>query len=502
MSKALEIINQFVWGIPALLLILFVGIWLTFRTGAAQIRFLPRAAKDFWHQFRRKPQNKNEVSGYQALCTALAATVGTGNIIGVAGAIALGGPGAVFWMWVCGFFGMVTKYAEATLAVRYRVKNQRGEWSGGPMYMIEQGLGKGKKWLAKLYCIFGVIAAFGVGNITQIHAVVNSVNSAVVTMGGTPGKYLNMTVTVLLAVFIGIMLMGGAARIGTAAERLVPFAAGAYILLCLGFLLVKLQTIPGVLCSIVTGAFSPRAVTGGLIGSAFQALRVGASRGVFTNEAGMGTASIAHGGAQVSHPVQQGLMGIMEVFIDTIVICTLTALVILTSGIQIPFGNDVGSFMTGQAFSAVYGSWIYIFLAVALCCFAVATVLGWGLYGARCAQYLFGDNVWEFFVVLQVIMIILGGAVETKTVWLFAETINGLMAIPNLLALFLLTPELRRLTKDYGRVYGCLPAVGGTYEDFNQRKPVRAVSHAEVSSHGGQGRECRKENLSSEHRTA
>lgn len=485
MTQLLETINHFVWGVPALLLILFVGVWLTFRIGAPQVTLFPRALGNFLHQFTHKGNPDGQVSGYQALCTALAATVGTGNIIGVAGAISLGGPGAVFWMWVCAFMGMATKYAEASLAVKYHVRNRRGEWSGGPMYMMEKGLGK--KWLAKIYCIFGVIAAFGVGNVTQIRAIVDSVDGAVKYLGMEPHPYLNVAVTVVLAILIGVMLMGGAVRIGNIAQRLVPVAAAAYIILCMVFLFIRIRVLPRVLASIVMGAFTPQAVTGGMIGSFFQSLRVGAARGVFTNEAGMGTASIAHGGAQVSHPAEQGLMGIMEVFIDTIVICSMTALVILSSGIDISFGKDLGAYLTGQAFSTVFGGWVHIFLAVALCAFGVATVLGWGLYGARCAQYLFGDDFWEPFVLVQVVFVALGGAMRTDCVWLLAETVNGLMAIPNLVTLVCLTPELRRLTYEFRFSQGRAPAQGGTYENIHQRKSLRTVSHAEVSSSGNTG---------------
>ena len=448
MVAVLEAINRFVWGIPALVLILGVGLYLTIRTRFAQLRLFPTAAKMFFSQFKRKDTGSG-ISSYQALCTALAATVGTGNLAGVAGAIAIGGPGAIFWMWICAFFGMVTKYAEATLAVRYRVSNRDNEAMGGPMYMISQGLGKRWHWLAGLYSFFGVLAAFGVGNATQINALIGSINSVVTAYGGTETSLGNVLIGIGLSILICAMLLGGAKRIGIVAERLVPFASVLYLTVGFGVILLRFDALPGAFASIIEGAFSPKAVTVGMLGSAFQALRIGASRGVFTNEAGMGTASIAHAGANVKHPSEQGLMGIMEVFIDTIVICTMTALVILCSGVPIQYGLDTGIKLTTQAFSAVYGQWICVPIALAVCCFALATVIGWGLYGMRCAQYLFGENSWKRFVYFQSIAVVLGAFLKTGMVWALSETVNGLMALPNLIALALLTPELVRLTRQY-----------------------------------------------------
>ena len=453
MAMILERINGVVWGIPALVLILGVGLYLTVRTGFAQFTLFPQAIRQFLRLFRRKKQTNGTVSPFQALCTALGATVGTGNLAGVAGAIAIGGPGAIFWMWVCGWIGMITKFAEATLSVRYRQKNAAGEYVGGPMYMIREGMPKRWHWLAGVYCFFGVIAAFGVGNATQINAVIGGVNQVITAFGGAPTTRKNLGMGLLLALLLTILLSGGMGRIGRVAERLVPFGAAGYLLLGLTVLICRWKAIPGAFGAIVTGAFSPRAVTGGVIGSVFSVLRIGVSRGVFTNEAGMGTAAIAHAAAQVKHPAEQGLMGLLEVFLDTIVICTMTALVILVSGVQIPYGEDVGVTLTAQAFSRVCGDWSAVFLALALCCFAIATVLGWGLYGARCAQYLFGTQSWKWFVALQAVTVVLGSTLQTGTVWLLSETVNGLMAIPNLLVLAALSPELIRLTNSYKRRY-------------------------------------------------
>ena len=452
MQKYLEILNHLVWGAPALVLILGVGFYLTIVTEFAQFRLFFRAIRCFFARLTGQKE-KNGISPVQALCTALAATVGTGNLVGVAGAISLGGPGSIFWMWICGLLGMMTKFAEATLAVRYRI-TRGAEYLAGPMYEIRQGLPSRWHWLAGMYSFFGVIGAFGVGNATQINAVIVSVNQTLEHCGIRPTGQRNLLMGIFLAGLIGAMLSGGARRIGKCAEVLVPFVSCGYLALCVGALAMRASAIPDALFSIVYGAFSPRAVTGGIIGAAFSALRVGVSRGVFTNEAGMGTASIAHGAADVAHPVEQGLMGIVEVFLDTILICTMTALVILTSGVKIPYEWDAGGVLTAAAFVQVYGSWVTVFLAGALSCFALATVLGWGLYGARCAQYLFGDGAWKIFALLQSGMVVLASVMQTGVLWSLAETVNGLMAIPNLIILAALSPELKRLTLEYRKFYG------------------------------------------------
>ena len=500
MADFVEVATGFVWGAPALLLILGVGLFLSFRTGFAQVRLFPQALREFWSKLRCREAG-NGVSPFQALCTALAATIGTGNIVGVAGAIALGGPGAVFWMWISAILGMMTKFAEATLAVHYR-QHRNGEWIGGPMYMISHGLGEKWRFLAYLYCFFGIFAAFGVGNATQINAVITGLGQVIVSFGGEVTLRKNLGIGLLLAVLIGIVLLGGSRRIGKAAQLLVPFAACGYMLVCLVVLVLRISALPGALIAIFKGAFSPRAVTGGMVGSAFCALRIGVSRGVFTNEAGMGTASIAHASAQVDMAARQGLMGIMEVFLDTIVICTVTALVILCSGIPIPYGQSVGAELTAQAFSFVLGDWASVLLTLALCCFAFATVLGWGLYGVRCAQYLFGTSCWKLFALLQTAMVILSAVLETGLIWSLAELVNGLMAIPNLIALVALSPKLRELTDKYKMHCGGVSADGGTYENFNQRQSLPAFSHAKVPSLRAGSKETGQEDLSPEHRPA
>ncbi len=451
--EIISAINNVVWGVPALVLILGVGAYLSIRTRFTQLRLFPLAVRSFFQKLRA-PKETDGVSPYQALCTALAATVGTGNIAGVAGAIALGGPGSIFWMWLCAIFGMITKFAEATLAVHYRTK----DGCGGPMYVIENGLGTKWSWLGKLYCFFGVVAALGVGNATQVDAVIGGARDVLQYFGKTGTSKGDLCIGVVAAILLLAVLLGGMQRIGQFAEALVPFAAVAYMALCAGALIVTADRIPQAFSQILTGAFSPRAVTGGALGSAFLALRVGVSRGVFTNEAGMGTAGIAHGAARVRHPVEQGLMGIMEVFLDTIVICTMTALVILCCGESIPYGTDVGVRLTTSAFAASYGDWVSIPISLFLCCFAFATMIGWGLYGMRCAQYLFGKTAWKTFTVIQAVVLVVSVFLKTETIWALAETINGLMAIPNLIALWLLCPQLVKLISEGRNSCGILPA--------------------------------------------
>ena len=466
MTKIFSFVNAALWGAPALVLILGVGLFLSLRLSFVQILLFPRAVREFVRKLRPGKKSANGVSPFQALCTALAATVGTGNLVGVAGAICLGGPGAIFWMWICGILGMATKYAEVTLALRYRENGQ-----GGPMYVITRGLGQKYYPLAAAYCVFGIIASFGVGNATQINAVITGINGALCRFGGQQTRRGNLLMGIILAALVGGTLLGGAKRIGAAAEKLVPFISVLYIAMCLGALIVHAGRIPAALEAIIQGAFCPRAVTGGMLGSAFTALRVGCSRGVFTNEAGMGTAAIAHAAADVKHPAEQGLMGIMEVFLDTILICTLTALVILCSGVAIPYGVDAGAELTTMAFSSVYGDGAAVIIALSLSCFAFATVLGWGLYGARCAEFLFGPKSWKIFALAQTLAVVAGSVLNTGTVWALSEAVNGLMVIPNLITLAMLSCEVRRLTKEY-RKSGAVSAGGGNYANFHQCKPL------------------------------
>lgn len=446
-------VNNFIWGVPAMVCIFGVGLYLSIRTGFLQIRKFPYAIRTTLGRiFRKRSASDGAITPFQAVCTALAATVGTGNIAGVAGAIAIGGPGSIFWMWVSALFGMCTKFAEVTLAVHFREINANGELVGGPMYYIKNGLGKKWNWLAYLFAVFGVLTVFGTGNATQVNTITTAINSALLNyniISESAVSTSNVIIGIVIAILIAMILLGGIKRIGQVTEKLVPFMALLYILLGLGVILLNIQNIPSVFVSIFKGAFQPSAVTGGIIGSMFLSIKKGVSRGIFSNEAGLGTGSIAHACADTKKPVKQGMFGIFEVFTDTIVICTLTALVILCSGVPITYGEAAGAELTILGFTSTYGNWVSIFTAVAMCCFAFSTALGWGLYGARCIEFLFSEKVIKPFMVVYALVAILGATANLGLMWNIAETFNGLMAIPNLIALFLLSGTVVRLTKEY-----------------------------------------------------
>ena len=446
-------VNNFIWGVPAMVCIFGVGLYLSIRTNFLQIRKFPYAIKTTLGRiFRKRDASDGAITPFQAVCTALAATVGTGNIAGVAGAIAIGGPGTIFWMWVSALFGMCTKYAEVTLAVHYREINANGELVGGPMYYIKNGLSKKWHWLAYLFAAFGVLTVFGTGNATQVNTITTAINSALLNynvISESAVSTSNLIIGIIIAILIAMILLGGIKRIGHVTEKLVPFMALLYILLGLGVILLNIQNVPAVFASIFRGAFQPRAVTGGIVLSMFTSLKKGVSRGIFSNEAGLGTGSIAHACADTKKPVKQGMFGIFEVFTDTIVICTLTALVILCSGVAVDYGKAAGAELTILGFTSTYGSWVSIFTAVAMCCFAFSTAVGWGLYGARCIEFLFSEKVIKPFMVIYSLVAILGATANLGLMWSIAETFNGLMAIPNLIALFLLSGTVVKLTKEY-----------------------------------------------------
>ncbi len=449
-----QAVNSFIWGIPAMVCIIGVGLLLSVRTGFLQIRKFPYAIRTtIGRIFRRKDASDGAMTPFQAVCTALAATVGTGNIAGVAGAIAIGGPGAVFWMWCSALLGMCTKFAEVTLAVHFRERNKNGELVGGPMYYIKNGLGSRWQFLAVLYSLFGVLTVFGTGNATQVNTIVTAIDSALLATGsGLNGilPTLNLIVGVVVAMMVAMVLLGGVKRIGSVTEKLVPFMALFYIVLALGVVALNYRRFPAVLASIVGGAFDPQAVTGGAIGSVFLSMQKGVSRGIFSNEAGLGTGSIAHACADTHKPVKQGMFGIFEVFADTIVICTLTAMVIMCSGVPVGYGSAAGAELTISGFTATYGGWSSIFTAVALCCFAFSTIIGWGLYGSRCIEFLFHtDKVVGPFLVVYSFVSILGATVDLGLLWSIADTFNGLMSIPNLIALLLLSGTVAKLTKEF-----------------------------------------------------
>jgi AGCS family alanine or glycine:cation symporter len=446
-------VNSFVWGVPAIICILGVGLLLSFRTGFVQIRKFAYAMKNtIGKAFDKQEAGHGMLTPFQAVCTALAGTVGTANIAGVAGAIAIGGPGAVFWMWISALLGMCTKYAEVTLAVHFREVNDRGEVVGGPMYYIKNGLGKQWHWLAVLFSLFGVFAVFGTGVATQANSIVSAVATAAISLGAMSQDsvpVLNFVLGCVITILVALVIFGGVKRIGQVTEKLVPFMLVMYIALGLGVVIVNFREIPGVFASIIYGAFNPTAVTGGVVGSFLISMQRGIARGIFSNEAGMGTGSIAHSTADVETPVQQGIFGIFEVFADTLVVCTLTALVILCSGVYKNYGEAAGAELTIAGFASVYGSWISIMLALALSCFAFSSMIGWGLYGSRCVEFLFSAKWIKPFMVVYVLVAIPGACADLGLMWSIAETFNGLMALPNLIALLLLSGTVVKLTKEY-----------------------------------------------------
>ena len=448
-----NVVNNFIWGVPAMICIVGVGLLLSIRTGFLQIRKFPYAMKvTIGRMLKKREASDGALTPFQAVCTALAATVGTGNIAGVAGAIAIGGPGAVFWMWISALLGMCTKFSEVTLAVHFREKNAEGDLVGGPMYYIKNGLKKQWHWLAYLFAAFGVLTVFGTGNATQVNTITTAIDSALYNYGVISEQNvstLNLVIGIFLAVLIGLILLGGIKRIGQVAEKLVPFMAVIYIILAIGVVILNYRNIPTVFASIFKGAFSPASVTGGAVGSFFMSMKKGVSRGIFSNEAGLGTGSIAHACADTRKPVKQGFFGIFEVFVDTIVICTLTALVILCSGVPVGYGDAAGAELTILGFTSTYGSWVSIFTAIAMCCFAFSTIIGWGLYGTRCVEFLLGTRANRPFMILYALVAIVGATMELGLMWNIAETFNGLMVIPNLIAVFLLSGVVVRLVKEY-----------------------------------------------------
>ena len=447
-----DAVNGLVWGVPAMVCIIGVGLYLSVRTGFIQFRKFPYAMKATLGKiFKKSEAGKGSITPFQAVCTALAATVGTGNIAGVAGAIAIGGPGAVFWMWISALLGMCTKFAEVTLAVHFRERNEHGDYIGGPMYYIKNGLPKKWHFLAAFYALFGALTVFGTGNATQVNTITTAVNSAllnyhIVDEGSV--KTVSLIIGIIITVVVAMVLLGGVKRIGRVTEKLVPFMAVLYVILAFGVVIINAKVVPDVFASIFSGAFHPSAVTGGIVGTLFISMRKGISRGIFSNEAGLGTGSIAHASSDTKDAVEQGVFGIFEVFTDTILICTLTALTILCSGVTINYGVDAGAALTISGFTATYGNWVSIFTAVAMVCFAFSTILGWGLYGARCVEYLLSAKFIKPFMVVYSLMALVGATMDLGLLWSIADTFNGLMAIPNLIALFLLSGTVIKLVKD------------------------------------------------------
>ena len=450
--KINQAVNGFIWGVPAMICIIGVGLLLSVRTRFIQVRKFGAALKNTIGKIFDKTQAKDgSMSPFQAVCTALAGTVGTGNIAGVAGAIALGGPGAIFWMWCSAFLGMCTKFSEVTLAIHFREKNANGEYVGGPMYYIKNGLSKKWHFLAVLYALFGVLTVFGTGNATQVNTIVSSIHSALHNLhiiDGTVDERANLIFGIFIAAFVAMVLLGGIKRIGQVSEKLVPFMATLYVILAIGVVILHISRVPAVFAMIFKSAFTPQAATGGIIGSMFLSMKKGVSRGIFSNEAGLGTGSIAHACADTNNAVHQGMFGIFEVFMDTIVICTLTGLVILLGAPNIVYGQAAGAELTISGFTATYGGWVSIFTAVAMCCFAFSTIIGWGLYGSRCIEFLGGEKLVRPFLVAYSFVSIIGATINLGLLWDIADTFNGLMAIPNLIALLVLSGQVKKLAID------------------------------------------------------
>jgi AGCS family alanine or glycine:cation symporter len=431
-------VNGIVWGPPMLILLVGTGVILTFRLKALQFSNLLYAHKMI---FKKNEGVEGDITNYQALTTALAATIGTGNIAGVATAIAAGGPGAVFWMWVTGLVGMATKYAEAVLAVKYREKDKRGEMAGGPMYYIEKGLGL--KWLAVLFAFFGAIAAFGIGNMVQA----NSVADAIYTTFGVQHWITGL----ILVIFTGIVLLGGIKSIGKVTAYIVPIMAVFYVLGGSVVIIVNAAYVPAAFASIFSDAFTGNAVAGGALGTV---IRYGVARGVFSNEAGLGSAPIAAAAARTDHPVRQALVSMTQTFIDTLVVCSFTALSILSSGLVGTINPDTGAAYTGAALTTVAFNEAIpgiggIIVAVGIVFFAYSTILGWSYYGEKCLEYLVGEKGVVFYRVIFVLFIMVGALSGLQFIWDLADTMNGLMALPNLIGLLGLSGIVVKETKDY-----------------------------------------------------
>ena len=450
-------LNTVAWLYIFLPFAIIGGVYLTIRTGAVQFsRFGYMLRNTVGKMFRSAKAGAGEVTPLQAVTTALAATVGTGNIVGTSQAIALGGYGAVFWLWIAALVGMVTKYSEVTLAVKYRERDDKGDWVGGPMYYIKNGMGKGWGWLAILFSLFAALASFGIGNMSQVNSITGSVIGAVQQFTTVPEEtavIMRWVIGGVLALLIGVILIGGIKRIGSVTEKLIPFMSLLYIIFTLVVIFGNIGSIGDAFGKIFSTAFTPQAMFGASTGIVLRETIVwGLRRSAFSNEAGLGSAAIAHAASSEKDPVKQGLYGIFEVFADTIVICTLTALTIIISGVDISFGVKPGSELIVSAFATVFGGKIAaVFVAVALMLFAFSTVLGWALYGTRCVQYLFGTKAILWYRIHFVAVAVVGCVTSIDVVWDVADTFNGLMAIPNFIAVFALSGVVAKLTRDHFR---------------------------------------------------
>jgi len=448
-------LNTFAWMYTFLPFAIAGGAYLTIRSGGVQFRHFGHAMKNTVGKiFQKQQAGDGAVTPRQALTTALSATVGTGNIVGTSQAIALGGYGAVFWLWLAALVGMCTKYSEIVLAIKYRERDAKGDWVGGPMYYITKGLGKNWKWLAVLFAVFATLACFGIGNMSQVNSITGSVIGAVSAFTAvSPGVELALKwiMGISLALLVAAILWGGIKRIGAVTEALIPFMSVMYIIFTLVVVIAHAGNIGDAFVKIFSTAFTPQAMFGASTGIVLkQTIIWGLRRSAFSNEAGLGSAAIAHAAADTKGPVHQGLYGIFEVFIDTIVICTLTALALICSGIDLGFGTKPGSELITAALATVFGDKLAaLFVAFALMLFAFSTVLGWSLYGTRCVQYLFGLKGVKVFQVIFVIVVVVGCVSPLSVVWDLADTFNGLMAIPNFVGLFALSGVVAAETKKY-----------------------------------------------------
>lgn len=451
-------VNDFVWGLPLIVFILAVGIYLTVRLGVLQFRHLPKALK---FMVKNEEGGDGEVSSFGALCTALSATIGTGNIVGVATAVCAGGPGALFWMWMAAFFGMATKYAEGVLAIKYRTVDENGHVLGGPFYYIEKGMGQKWKWLAKLFAFFGVcVGLFSIGTFTQINGITSAVknffdpnNSFTVNLFGAEYSWYVVITGLILTLCVALVIIGGLRRIAGVTQIVVPFMAITYVVFCFILLIVNYKMIPSAVGQIVRGAFNPQAVTGGIVGSMIVAMQKGVARGIFSNESGLGSAPIAAAAAKTKEPVRQGLVSMTGTFIDTIIICTMTGLSIVITGTWKMEGLEgvavtTAAFQQGLPFAPNVASFI---LMICLVFFAFTTILGWDYYSERCLEYLTGgrQKVVLAYRWIYLLAIFIGPYMTVSLVWNIADVFNGLMAFPNLIALSVLSGVVIRETKQY-----------------------------------------------------
>ena len=459
-AKINDAINGVVWGIPMLILIIGTGIYLTFGMKFFQITRIKHWMNEtFLAIFKKKDvtahtqKHEKSISQFQALSTALAATIGVGNIAGVAGAIITGGPGAVFWMWISALFGMMTNYSENVLGIFYRRKNVHGEWSGGAMYYLQDGLKKKKvigvlaKPLAILFALFCVLASFGIGNMTQVHEIASSLSDAF--------QIPPIATGICIALIAALVILGGIKAIGNVTEKIVPFMACIYILGTLVILIMNISHVPAVFVAIFKGAFGLRAVAGATIGTLIkQAVTMGFKRGVFSNEAGLGSSVMVHSASNVKEPIVQGMWGIFEVFFDTLIVCTLTAFTILSSGlVDLQTGEiltaSTGASLVSEALSTGLGSLAGGFVAIAICLFAFSTVLGWSFYGSKSCEYLFGTKATYVYKIIFILCIVFGATMSFDLAWAIADTLNALMAIPNLIGVLALSGTVFAITKNY-----------------------------------------------------